>query len=174
MPSLQGVGNVATYVVGIAAAWTIGLVLGERSRRADALGQLAARHQEEAVQAAQLERARLARELHDVVAHNVGVIVSRRWRRPRRLRDESASAGVRTPLETIESTARETLEEMRRLVQVVARHSTDTSTGRLANLEPLIGRIRGAGLAVELVVEGEPRALPAASTSPPTGSSRRR
>ena len=66
------------------------------------------------------------------------------------------------PLATIEATARETLDEMRRLVRLLDEQQPGFAPAKLANLEPLLERIRGAGLDVELAIDGEPRALPAA------------
>jgi signal transduction histidine kinase len=162
VPSLQGEGNIVTYTVGIATAWGIGLVLGERARRADALAALAQVREKEAAHAAQAERDRLSRELHDIVAHNVGVIILHAVAALAAARDEQAGPALNRPLETIESTARETLDEMRRLVGMLDSPAPDGAPGRVANLEPLLDRIRGAGLRVELAIEGEPRALPPA------------
>jgi signal transduction histidine kinase len=163
VPDLQGAGNLATYVVVLPAAWGIGLMLGDRARRADSMELLARRREREAAEAVSSERARIARELHDVVAHNVGIVVLHAVAAHAAALSEQSSVAVRGPLETIETTARETLEEMRRLVRLLDEHEQPAlDPAKLANLEALLERIRGAGLDVALTIEGEPRVLPAA------------
>jgi signal transduction histidine kinase len=162
VPALQGEGNLVTYAVVIPGAWGIGHVLGEHARRADALAALAQAREEETARAAQAERDRLSRELHDIVAHNVGVIVLHAVAALAAANDEHAGPAVQRPLETIEATAREALDEMRRLVAMLDSGAPDGASGRVAQLEPLVERIRSAGLRVELAIEGEPCVLPAA------------
>ena len=163
VPELQGAGNLATYAVVLPGAWAIGLVLGDRARRADSMELLANLREQETRDAVAEERARISRELHDVVAHNVGIIVLHAVAARSAALGEQSSAAVGGPLETIETTARETLEEMRRLVRLLDDHQQPaTAPAKLANLEALLERIRGAGLDVELAIEGEPRPLPAA------------
>ena len=163
VPDLQGAGNLATYAVVIPGAWGIGLVLGARAHRADSMELLANLREQEANEAVAAERARISRELHDVVAHNVGIVVLHAVAARAAALSEQSSNAVRGPLETIETTARETLEEMRRLVRLLDEHQQPaTAPAKLANLEALLERIRGAGLNVELAIEGEPRPLPAA------------
>jgi len=107
------------------------------------------------------ERARIARELHDVVAHAVSVIVVHA--------DGAAFAVRKQPelaeraIETISSTGREALTELRRLLGVL--RSEDSETERtpqpgLAQLGSLVEQVRSAGVAIDLVLEGERRALP--------------
>lgn len=163
VPDLQGAGNLATYAVVLPGAWAIGLVLGDRARRADSMELLANLRAQETREAVAEERARISRELHDVVAHNVGIIVLHAVAARSAALGEQSSAAVGGPLETIETTARETLEEMRRLVRLLDEHQQPaTAPAKLANLEALLERIRGAGLDVELAIEGDPRPLPAA------------
>jgi signal transduction histidine kinase len=107
------------------------------------------------------ERSRIARELHDVVAHSVGVIVvqaegARRVfeRDPERARDALAS---------IEQTAREALAEMRRSLGVLRdedRSALLEPQPGIDELDGLLERAREGGLTVELTVEGEPLVLP--------------
>jgi signal transduction histidine kinase len=163
VPELQGAGNLATFAVVLPGAWGIGLVLGDRAHRADSMELLASVREHEAKQAVAAERARISRELHDVVAHNVGIVVLHTVAARAAAQSEGSSAAVSGPLETIETTARETLEEMRRLVRLLDEHQQPAIVpAKLANLEALLERIRGAGLEVELTIEGEPRPLPAA------------
>lgn len=162
VPDLQSEGNFSTFAVGIATAWGIGCVLGDRAHRADSMALLAESRERDARQAVEAERARISRELHDVVAHNVGIVVLHAVAARASAESEGAGDAVCGPLATIEATARETLEEMRRLVRLLDEQQPGIAPGKLANLEPLLERVRGAGLAVELAIEGEPRPLPAA------------
>jgi signal transduction histidine kinase len=103
------------------------------------------------------ERERIARELHDVVAHHVSVIViqaggglSALERRP----EEARSA-----LESIASTGRQALTEMRRMLGVLGEGEPAGPMPGLDLLDELIGQVRAAGLAVDLSVEGQRRRL---------------
>lgn len=163
VPDLQGSGNLATYAVVLPGAWAIGSVLGDRTQRANSMELLARRREQETTEAVATERARISRELHDVVAHNVGIVVLHAVAAQAAALNEQSTGAVRGPLATIEATARETLEEMRRLVRLLDEHQPSaTAPAKLANLDALLERIRGAGLDVELTIEGEPRPLPAA------------
>jgi signal transduction histidine kinase len=159
---------VAMYAV-FAAAWALGD--GLRSRRAyraelEARAEHAEREQEErARRAVAEEQARIARELHDVVSHSVSVMVV-----------QAAAGGdvfathperAREALGSIESTGREALAELRRLLAVVRPAEENPRLGfvpqpGLARLPELVEQVAGAGLEVEMTVAGEPRELPAA------------
>jgi signal transduction histidine kinase len=106
------------------------------------------------------ERARIARELHDVVAHNVSVIV---------VQADGASYAIdtdvgraRQALETISSTGRLALAEMRRLLGVL-REDDDAGAFApqpgVADLDDLVEQVRGSGLAVTYEVDGTPAAM---------------
>ena len=105
------------------------------------------------------ERARIARELHDVVAHAIGVVVLQA-RGGRRLLD-SSPAQTREALETIERTAQQALVEMRRLVGLL-READDSLAPQptLAQLPVLLDQMRNAGLGVELDIDGDAVELP--------------
>nr|MBA3365712.1 sensor histidine kinase [Actinomycetota bacterium] len=108
------------------------------------------------------ERARIARELHDVVGHSVSVMTVqasavRRLLRPEQEREREA-------LEVVERTGREALAEMRRMVGVLRRPEEAPALApqpSLQHLERLVEQVRDAGLPVELRVEGDAPALPA-------------
>jgi signal transduction histidine kinase len=107
------------------------------------------------------ERRRIARELHDVVAHHISVMGVLATGARRTLGRDPAAADE--ALSTIEATGRATLREMRRLLDVLRRDDeTDASLQPqpgVAGLEALIAQVREAGLTVHLTVLGEPRPL---------------
>jgi signal transduction histidine kinase len=132
-------------------------VVGDRERRVE----LAERERDLAAREAVAgERARIARELHDVVAHSVSVIVVQAQAGPRLLAEP---AQVRDVFHSIETTGREALDELRRLLGVLRARDEQLPVGPqpgLDALQPLIQQLREAGLRVELRVEGEPVRLP--------------
>jgi signal transduction histidine kinase len=133
-------------------------VLGDRERRV----QLAERERDVAAREAVVEeRARIARELHDAIAHNVSMMVVQAGAERRVLDDEQAS--TREVLETVEQIGRGALTEMRRLVGMLRTDAPDSLSPQpgLDDVPALVTQIREAGLPVELSVEGERRALPA-------------
>jgi signal transduction histidine kinase len=108
------------------------------------------------------ERARIARELHDVVAHHVGAMVVQSQGAQRLLDRDPERA--RKALASIESTGRMALDEMRRSLGVLRRPDGDAPLAPqpgMAGLGALVEQARRNGLAVELVTEGEPEPLPA-------------
>ena len=118
--------------------------------------------------------AEVARELHDVVAHSLSVVVVQAQAADRVLEGDQRSA--REALAAIDSTGRQALVEMRRLVGML-RQDGEPSLGPqpgVGQLSALLEQVREAGLPVELIVEGSPRTFRPASTSRPTGSSKRR
>src|SRR5205823_9386686 len=141
-------------------------VLKRRARKAVGLEQRAARlereREERARAAVAEERARIARELHDVIAHSVSVMTVqasgvRRLLRPEQEREREA-------LLIVEQTGREALAEMRRLVGVLRRTEEAPALApqpSLQHLDKLVDQVRESGLAVDLKVEGEADKLPA-------------
>ena len=121
------------------------------------------------------ERRRIAREMHDVVAHSVSMMVVQAGGARRILERDPARAVAAAEL--IERTGREALAEMRALLGVLHadEHPAYAPQPTLRELDALVERARGAGVPVTVSVEGErARAARRASTSPPTASSRRR
>ncbi|NVI92887.1 sensor histidine kinase [Actinomadura sp. BRA 177] len=114
-------------------------------------------------QAVMRERARIARELHDVVAHSVSMIAVQAETAPYTMEDLSPQA--RAGYTEIAKTAREALVEMRRLLSVLradAKPEPDAANSpqpRLDRLPDLIDQHRGAGGRVDLAVHGDPRDL---------------
>jgi signal transduction histidine kinase len=115
----------------------------------------------EAAQAAGAERSRIARELHDVVAHHVSLIAVQAEAASSVLAERPALAAG--SIEVISATARETLTELRHLLGVL--RSSDepvevAPAASLAQLGALLDRITETGLSTELAVRGTPRRLP--------------
>jgi signal transduction histidine kinase len=131
----------------------IGRMVWNRRRRVERERDLAARD------AVAVERARIARELHDVVAHSMSIMVVQAGAARSVLRRDAD--GAERALRSIEETGRTGLAEMRRLL---AAEGDDASSlipqPGLDRLDELLARMRATGLSVELVVEGEARPLP--------------
>ena len=108
------------------------------------------------------ERNRIARELHDVIAHNVSVMVIQ-TQAARRVAGEDRET-AREALRAVESCGRDALTEMRRMMGVM-RHGDEelagSATPTLSELTTLVDRACAAGLPVKLAIDGEPRALSA-------------
>jgi signal transduction histidine kinase len=145
-------------------AWVAGrLVAGarERARELETLTQeLALEREESARLAVALERTRIARELHDVVAHAVSVMVVQaggvRGLLEPRQQDE------REALEVIEAAGREAMGELRRMVGVLRAPVDDEGLSpppSLSHVDALCRHVRDAGLPVELKIDGTPRPL---------------
>jgi signal transduction histidine kinase len=148
-------------------AWVLGDSV--RYRRAyyaaleDRAARLEAERDAQAQVAAAAERARIARELHDVVAHNVSVMVVQADGASYALDNDPGKA--REALAAIAGTGRQALAEMRRLLGVLRRDEDGTDPGRaplpgIAQLGELLEQTRAAGLSVTLTVEGVPQPLP--------------
>ena len=151
----------SALLAGTLGAW-------RRSRRAELAGLqernrlLALERDQQAAVGAAIERARIARELHDVVAHSLSVIV---------VQADGASAGAEqrpaaaaAALHTIADTGREALGQMRRLLGVL--RAEDPDGAALApqpgaeQLDALVAQVARAGLPAALSVEGSPRHVP--------------
>jgi signal transduction histidine kinase len=136
-----------------------GLVAGSRRTRALAVEKAVA--EAEARAAVTEERARIARELHDVVTHHLNLVVLQAM----------AAEGLTGPeqpvterLQVIERSGREALTEMRRLLGVLRDDEAERPMSPQPGMDDvgaLVGSARSAGLAVELDVTGTPRRLPA-------------
>jgi MYXO-CTERM domain-containing protein len=148
-------------------AWLGGFAMRERAEealRAEERATLAEREREGAARIAVAEeRARIARELHDIVAHAVSVMVLQvgavRHRLPDDFRDDVEA------LRNVEDTGRSALGEMRRLLGAMRRDEDEAELAPqpgLGRLDLLLEEIRRAGLPVDLRIEGEPFSLPVA------------
>ncbi len=136
-------------------AWVIGDNLRSRRRF---FADLIERHRKEREQAAEDERLRIARELHDVVAHNVSVMAIQAG--AARVSGTSSEDALRS----IETTARDTLAELNRLLGVLRKQPDAPLAPQpgLDQLDGLLKPVREAGLEATLKVVGERRDLPAA------------
>jgi signal transduction histidine kinase len=139
-------------------AWVIGDYIRSRRRF---LADLVARHRQEREQAAEEERLRIARELHDVVAHNVSAIAIQAG--AARVTGSNGSQALEA-LASIERGARDTLTELNRLLGVLRKSSGVPRAPQptLAEAETLLRPAREAGLEATMKVTGETRPLPAA------------
>jgi len=133
--------------------------IGDRERHA----RIAERERDVATREAVVEeRARIARELHDVIAHHVSMIVLQAGAERRVL--DATNSSTREVLETIEQVGRGALTETRRLLGML-RSDTDeplTPQPGLDDVPTLVTQLREVGLPVELHVDGERRGLPVA------------
>jgi signal transduction histidine kinase len=140
-----------------------GYLLGTRRRLKRELVQGRAREQHEQARSALLEeRARIARELHDVVAHHMSVIAVRAETAPFRIPE--LPEAVKDDMAETSAIAREALTEMRRLLGVLrgAEGGAErTPQPGMDGLNGLVAAVRGAGLAVDLRIDGGQRPLPA-------------
>ena len=148
-------------------AWLAGFALRERAEQAEAAEVRAAQAEREREAAARVavaeERARIARELHDIVAHAVSVMVLQVGAVRHQLPDERAED--RDALRGVEQTGRRALAEMRRLLAALRPDGDDaelTPQPGLDGLESLVEDVGRAGLPVRLHVDGERFPLPRA------------
>ena len=146
-----------------AMVWVAGYALKRKLVETESERERLEREREErAREAVAEERARLARELHDVVGHSVSVMTVQASAVRRLLLPEQEKE--REALEVVEQTGRQALAEMRRLVDVLRRPEEAPALApqpSLQHLEKLVAQVRESGLPVELRVEGEAVRLPA-------------
>jgi signal transduction histidine kinase len=165
IPTELLIGQFLSAVVIFAIVWLAGDSLRSRRTRMRALEERAERLEREQAEQARIavqnERAVIARELHDIVAHSVSVMVVQAAAARRIVDDQPDEA--RAAMASIETTGREALAEMRRLLGVLRSDDgpapLEPQQG-LASIGTVIAGADRAGVVVELVVEGEPRTLP--------------
>jgi signal transduction histidine kinase len=163
----RAVGTLVFVPVLFAIGWLAGFALRERVTQAEAAEERAAHAERQRAAATRIaaaeERARIARELHDIVAHAVSVMVLQvgavRHKLPDTLAEETDA------LRSVERAGRTALTEMRRLLDATRRDGEDaalTPHPGLDNLEALAAEVQRAGLAVRLHIDGAPFGLPEA------------
>jgi signal transduction histidine kinase len=161
----QTVSDVFFVWVLLVGVWGLGRLLerrtGEAARAERHAALLEAERELHAREAIAEERARIARELHDIVAHGVSTMVLQVGGVRRRLRDDQkAELDV---LLNVEETGRRSLTEMHRMLGIMRQSDASqplTPQPGLARLDELTQSMRAAGLPVELRVEGDPVELP--------------
>lgn len=153
--------NLALMCAVVLCAWTLGSL--RRTRQGyiagleDRARQLERDAEQQAMIAAAAERSRIAREMHDVVAHSLSVIVVQA--------DGALYASARRPqaaaeaLRTISATGRESLTQMRRLIGVLHEDEDDGAARSpmptVDDLDRLVEQVRGSGVGVDLAVRGD-------------------
>ena len=155
----------ALFIGGILfAVWGTAVVVRSRQELAGALAartvELEHEREENAKLAVAEERARIARELHDVVAHNLSIMVVQAGAERRALGAERPETS--DVLATIEDTGRAAMAEMRRLLGMLRRSDDELALApqpSLRHLDALVAQVSEAGLPVDLRIEGEPRPL---------------
>lgn len=160
-------GSIAGLLLqGLVVPAVIGKVGDSAKRLAQANGQLRRDREERARRAVTDERVRIARELHDVVAHHMSVVAVQAGLARYVLRTDPGTAEA--AIGTVLGTSAEALDEMRRMLALL-RVGTGADEGRpagydpapgLADLPELFDRVRAAGVPVRVAVTGVPRALP--------------
>ena len=158
---LHSVADLFFIPVLFSVGWLVGFVLHERAERAEAAEERASRAERDRENAARVavaeERARIARELHDVVAHAVSVMVLQVGAVRHRMPPEDEEG--REALRNVEQAGRTALAEMRRLLDAMRREADELELAPQPGLETvshLVEDVRAAGLDVRLRVDGEP------------------
>lgn len=158
--------QIGSHLMSITVAVLIGVTVRTRRDYTEALEDRARRLETERDQQAQLataaERARIAREMHDIIGHNLSVITG--------LADGGRYAAAKSPeraaqaLDAIATTSRQALTELRRLLDVLReeeRQQADlTPQPGLTDLDPLLDGVRSAGLPVSTTTHGSPSLPP--------------
>ncbi|MEV4511761.1 histidine kinase [Dactylosporangium sp. NPDC049525] len=161
----EGVGEYVGAVLAVLAPAAVGVLVRRQRRQNHRLEELTRHLEQERDRREQAavadERARIARELHDLVAHAVSVIA---------LQADAAEAALehdpelaKRPIAVIRGSAVEALTEMRRLLGVLRTDAGDLDREPLpglAQLQAMVGRARAGGQTVELAVDGTPVVLP--------------
>jgi signal transduction histidine kinase len=157
-------GTLAFVVIVLSLAWLAGTVIRRPMEQAQEAEERALRLEHERERSAELavadERQRIARELHDVIAHSVSVMTVQTGAVRRLLLPEQEKE--REALLSVEATGRQALTEMRRLVGLLKEDTVMPMYAPLPSmktLDVLVGTVREAGLPVDLSVEGEQQEL---------------
>ena len=153
-----------TDLFGLLLPWALGRMLRGRATREHEFREIVERldggRELQAREAAYGERARIARELHDVIAHSVSVMVIQAG--AARMVMDRETERAEASLRAVERAGREALAEMRRLLGVVDGEQDLRALAPqpgLADLGELLSRTRASGLATDLLVDGEPAAV---------------
>jgi signal transduction histidine kinase len=145
-------------LLAVLSAWVIGNTIRQRRQFVEA------QRVEAANRAVQAERLRIARDLHDMIAHNLGVIAIQAGMGRRVIATQPEQAG--RALAAVEDTGRDTLAALRRMLGTLRRAEAEPGSAPLdpahglADLDELAGRTRDAGVDVVIRRDGEQRPLP--------------
>jgi signal transduction histidine kinase len=146
-------GDLVFLVFFVGATWALGRMVRLRAAQADAAAALGAQA------AVVAERERIARELHDIVAHSISIVSVQAAAADAYLERDSAQA--REHLDAVRRTARDALGEMRRLCGVLRENTAElVPQPTLGRVCELVDEARGAGVELELVTEGERTEVP--------------
>ena len=146
----------AIAVLGL--SWTLGLLVKTWRTAADSKRERLLAEQTVIIEQ---ERNRIARDMHDVVAHSLAVVIAQSD--GARYAAKADPAAVDAALTTISSTAREALADVRLLLGQLRHSQEEGPQPALADLERLLEQLRGSGLTIDFVQHGTPMMLPAAS-----------
>ena len=154
----------------VAPVWLAGSAMRRREQRAEVSAERAERLEREREAALRDERARIARELHDLVTHSVSVMVLQTGAaRQIMSKDEPRS---RAMLESVEASGRSALEELRRLLGLLSDGDDAAPLSPqpgLAEIPSLVEQVRQAGVDIELRVEGQARERVIVGDKQPSG-----
>lgn len=164
--ALQNQSDTFSVWIFLGAAWAAGRTIRRRETAAEdartRAARLAVEKEQQAVLAVAQERSRIARELHDVVAHSVSVMVVQAGAGQRVLAQNPERA--REALSSIETAGRQALVELRRMLGVLRAsdaHGSIEPQPVLARVGELVEHVRDAGIEAGFHIEGEPRGLSA-------------
>jgi signal transduction histidine kinase len=155
------VGNFAFGTIIVGGVWVAGRLVRSRTREASRLARETERLEAERVMAVADERARIARELHDVIAHSVSVMVVQAEAAQEVLKRHPTRAVE--PLKAVQETGRQAMVEMSRLVGLLREDGEEVGLAPqpgLRELQTLASEVRDAGLPVRLRIEGQPTQIP--------------
>lgn len=170
-PAARNVGDAVGNLVILVGAWGLGRGIryqrGREQLLTAAQAELRVRHEVEKQAALVSERARIARELHDVVAHGVSLMLVQTG--AARLCLDRRPELAREPLLVVEATGRQALADLQHLLGVLRLSEASAADGEeagtgiaLPRLEQLLEHTRAAGVTVDLQIDGELTSLPAA------------
>ncbi|KAA9089967.1 sensor histidine kinase [Microbacterium radiodurans] len=145
-------------VLGLLLSWTVGALVrtGMRARETAAL-----QRQAEARATAEFERNRIARDMHDVVAHSLAVVIAQAdGARYAAVADPEAAVGA---LQTISTTARSALSDVRMLLTQLRHSQAEGPQPTVADLEGLYAQVRAAGVDLRVDVDPAPPGEPPAA-----------
>jgi signal transduction histidine kinase len=161
-------GDVAPIAVWLAIGFGVGYLISRRTEQArqawEATRVLAAEQERQTARADEDERARIVRELHDVVAHGLSVIVVQAGAERRSLHGPNVDEeSIDAALGSIERVGREALVDLRRLLGLLRRTDDPVALSPqpgLAQLDDLLSSVREAGLQVDVDISGDQSQLP--------------